>query len=288
MCGDVFNCGDGALAGRHRRRFSNMKRLLVVLIGVLAVAAMAVPAALADSPHYIKGPSVSISGNSLTVSFKAAGRDHRRLTPAAGLAPAPPSTLAHPMGKSHATPVPKGLRGRRQNFVTAREGSLRDPNAAVTLRASGHPSEERNMRRFKTFAMLLCATMGLASVAAAATIEGTSGDDTLVGTQGRDTIHAKAGADTVNALGRADTVYGGRGKDRVSGGSGGDTLYGNRSADRLIGGPGDDTLQGGRGNDVINASDGSGGDTVMCGDGSDTVNADEGDVTASDCENVIG
>jgi len=26
----------------------------------------------------------------------------------------------------------------------------------------------------------------------------------------------------------------------------------------------------------------------MCGDGSDTVNADEGDVTASDCENVIG
>ena len=50
-----------------------MKRLLVVLIGVLAVAAMAVPAALADSPHYIKGPSVSISGNSLTVSFKAAG-----------------------------------------------------------------------------------------------------------------------------------------------------------------------------------------------------------------------
>jgi len=50
-----------------------MRRLLIVLVGVLAVAAMAVPAALADSPHYIKGPSVTVSGNSLTVSFKAAG-----------------------------------------------------------------------------------------------------------------------------------------------------------------------------------------------------------------------
>jgi len=50
-----------------------MRRLLVVLVGVLAVAAMAVPAALAASPHYIKGPDVSVSGNSLTVSWKAAG-----------------------------------------------------------------------------------------------------------------------------------------------------------------------------------------------------------------------
>jgi len=50
-----------------------MRRLLVVLVGVLAAAAIAVPAALADSPHYIKGPDVSISGNSLTVSWKTAG-----------------------------------------------------------------------------------------------------------------------------------------------------------------------------------------------------------------------
>jgi hypothetical protein len=50
-----------------------MRRLLVVLVGVLAAAAMAVPAALADSPHYVKGPDVSISGNSLTVSWKAVG-----------------------------------------------------------------------------------------------------------------------------------------------------------------------------------------------------------------------
>ena len=28
---------------------------------------------MADSPHYIKGPTASVSGNSLTVSWKAAG-----------------------------------------------------------------------------------------------------------------------------------------------------------------------------------------------------------------------
>jgi hypothetical protein len=51
-----------------------MKRLLLPLIGVLAVAALALaPAAVADSPHYIRGPDVTIGTNSLTVSFKAVG-----------------------------------------------------------------------------------------------------------------------------------------------------------------------------------------------------------------------
>ena len=42
--------------------------LLVVLVG-LAVA----PLAVAASPHYIKGPDVSVGTNSITVSWKAAG-----------------------------------------------------------------------------------------------------------------------------------------------------------------------------------------------------------------------
>ena len=51
-----------------------MKRLFLPLIGVLAVAALALaPAAVAASPHYIKGPTATVSGNSLTVSWKAAG-----------------------------------------------------------------------------------------------------------------------------------------------------------------------------------------------------------------------
>jgi hypothetical protein len=50
-----------------------MRRMLFVLAAVFATAALAAPAAFADSPHYIKGPTATVSGNSLTVSWKAAG-----------------------------------------------------------------------------------------------------------------------------------------------------------------------------------------------------------------------
>jgi hypothetical protein len=50
-----------------------MRRMLIILAAVFALAAVAVPAAFADSPHYVKGPTATVSGNSLTVSWKAAG-----------------------------------------------------------------------------------------------------------------------------------------------------------------------------------------------------------------------
>ena len=50
-----------------------MRRILVVLAAVTATAALTVPAAFADSPHYLKGPTVTVEGNSLTVSWKATG-----------------------------------------------------------------------------------------------------------------------------------------------------------------------------------------------------------------------
>jgi hypothetical protein len=51
-----------------------MKRLLLPLIGVLAVAALALaPTAVAASPHYIRGPAATVEGNSLVVTWKAAG-----------------------------------------------------------------------------------------------------------------------------------------------------------------------------------------------------------------------
>jgi hypothetical protein len=49
-----------------------MRRILAVLVAVGATAAFAVPA-IADSPHYVKGPTATVSGNSLVVSWKAAG-----------------------------------------------------------------------------------------------------------------------------------------------------------------------------------------------------------------------
>ena len=48
-----------------------MKRYLVLAVGIAALAFA--PAAVADSPHYIKGPTATVQGNSLTVSWKAAG-----------------------------------------------------------------------------------------------------------------------------------------------------------------------------------------------------------------------
>ena len=50
-----------------------MRRMLFVIAAVFTTAAFAVPAALADSPHYVKGPSAVVQGNSLVVSWKAAG-----------------------------------------------------------------------------------------------------------------------------------------------------------------------------------------------------------------------
>jgi hypothetical protein len=50
-----------------------MRRMLFIVSAVLATAAIAVPAAFADSPHYVKGPTATVSGNTLVVSWKAAG-----------------------------------------------------------------------------------------------------------------------------------------------------------------------------------------------------------------------
>src|ERR1700751_4231204 len=50
-----------------------MRRMLFIVSAVLATAAIAVPAAFADSPHYVQGPTATVSGNTLVFSWKAAG-----------------------------------------------------------------------------------------------------------------------------------------------------------------------------------------------------------------------
>lgn len=49
-----------------------MRRILVLIAGLIATAAVAAPA-IAANPHFIGTPSISQQGNSLVVSFKAAG-----------------------------------------------------------------------------------------------------------------------------------------------------------------------------------------------------------------------
>jgi Ca2+-binding RTX toxin-like protein len=108
-------------------------------------------------------------------------------------------------------------------------------------------------------------SLATAGVAAAATINGTNGNDYLQGTGDNDLIIGFAGN---------DTLVGSWGDDTLSGGNGDDTLYGS---------PGNDLLNGGYGNDVIVAGADFVRDVVYCGPGWDVAYIRPGDVTNS-CE----
>src|SRR5215471_8256477 len=71
------------------------------------------------------------------------------------------------------------------------------------------------VKAFFVTAIVGCAVA--ASVALAATINGTPGNDTLIGTAGNDTITAAAGDDTVLGLAGNDKIDAGAGNDNVSG-----------------------------------------------------------------------
>ena len=50
-----------------------MKHLPLLLVAMLAFGAFAATSALAASPHFVGTPTATVSGNTLTVNFKAAG-----------------------------------------------------------------------------------------------------------------------------------------------------------------------------------------------------------------------
>src|SRR5215211_240487 len=149
---------------------------------------------------------------------------------------------------------------------------------------------------------VLCASMTFAlfvigSVALAAVINGTAGDDTLKGTVKSDSISGYEGNDTINGLGGQDVLWGGFGADTMYGQGNNDTLHGEGGNDTLQGGPGNDELRGDDGVDVLNAGDGDDRlydrngnaaerDRFNCGPGNDTVRADPTDRVNTSCENV--
>jgi hypothetical protein len=112
-------------------------------------------------------------------------------------------------------------------------------------------------------------------IATAATIRGSSANDTLRGTANADRLVGGRGQDLI--LARA-------GRDRLEGGPGNDRLYGEQGNDRLNGGPGVDRLFGGAGSDVLVVRDGTR-DLVDCGPGKDQAIADALDSLAR-CEVV--
>lgn len=50
-----------------------LRKLMIGVIAVFTLSAFAATSAMADSPHFIGTPSATVSGNSLLVTFKAAG-----------------------------------------------------------------------------------------------------------------------------------------------------------------------------------------------------------------------
>jgi Ca2+-binding RTX toxin-like protein len=114
-----------------------------------------------------------------------------------------------------------------------------------------------------------------ASVAAAAVIIGTPGDDVLRGTPDADRISARAGNDLVYARDGADDVRAGIGNDGVRAADGGDVAYGGQGNDLVAGGDGPDRLYGGSDSDQVNGGDGS--DRASGNRGADDVSGGEGD-----------
>jgi Ca2+-binding RTX toxin-like protein len=121
----------------------------------------------------------------------------------------------------------------------------------------------------------------------AATLVGTSGDDTVTGTSGRDVIIGLGGDDIIDGRGGDDVICAGSGNDEIRGKAGNDYLYGDDGHDKLNGGTGNDFIDGGSGKDtvayfgaadgvIVNLSSGSGG------------GSDQGADTLAGVEHVMG
>jgi RTX calcium-binding nonapeptide repeat (4 copies)/Concanavalin A-like lectin/glucanases superfamily len=154
--------------------------------------------------------------------------------------------------------------------------------------------------RASAFFVLSVAALALfftGSVALAAVIDGTAGDDTLNGTSSSDSIFGHEGNDTIYGRGASDVLWGGLGSDVLWGHAGDDTLHGEGANDTLNGGPGLDELRGADGVDVLNGGadndrlydkDGNTAerDRFNCDTGEDFVHADPTDQVLNSCENV--
>ncbi len=136
------------------------------------------------------------------------------------------------------------------------------------------------------------AALVVASLAMAARVHGTDGNDTLNGTNRADVIAALAGDDTVNALGGRDLIYGGPGNDTIDAGNGVDVALGGEGNDTILGGNGPDLLRGRTGDDTVDGGDGRdvlfggwGADTLRGGNGNDRLHAvaKDGQLDTLDC-----
>jgi hypothetical protein len=134
------------------------------------------------------------------------------------------------------------------------------------------------MRKATLLVLLAALVLALtASVAMAATLNGTPGDDVINGTPEPDQISGWGGNDQLSGRGGGDTINGGPGNDDIFGDKGNDTLRGNLGRDEFVGGDGDDFVFA-RGNGV---------DTIRtCGAGYDEADVSLNDLIGGEGESV--
>ena len=142
-------------------------------------------------------------------------------------------------------------------------------NACVLEKGRTHEAQGIRSGRVAVLALTT------ATLAAAAVVTGTPGDDVLRGTADADRISAFAGNDLVYARAGGDDIRAGAGNDGVRAADGGDVAYGGRGNDLIAGGDGADRLKGGSDSDRVNGGDGP--DRASGNKGADDVSGGEGD-----------
>ena len=235
------------------------RRVVVAVVGVLAVVLASVSVAWACVPQgsLSLAPESGTAGSTVTAKasgFSAGSTVEIRWGSKTG------PLLATGTGASFSTPITIPAAPPGVHYVSAAmTGEHRDHSATVAafqITAPGAPAP------------------GGTTPTGGKTITGTPGNDRLVGTPFDDVINCGSGNDRVLGNGGDDVIDCGSGHDRVDGGSG---------RDRIIGGLGIDVLKGGRHNDRISAGSsndrlwgGSGNDRLVGGRGNDTLRGESG------------
>ena len=152
-------------------------------------------------------------------------------------------------------------------------------------------------------AVLSVALVG-STVALAAILTGTQGNDTIRGSNQLDIINGLGGDDTIFPEGGPDSAYGHTGRDRLCQSASSDLLNGGEGDDEITDGTANlpsfvcqdatrfgatndvDVLLGKAGNDFLNSADGDGLDVVDGGNGFDICHIDLTDLVRLGCESV--
>jgi hypothetical protein len=224
-----------------RARGGRLRAVLVLTAALVSVAAVAAPAALADTTQVeVSGTQLKLTGlpkspSAVQVSY-VRSPDRFLVVDAGGLQPINPECVSD--GPTRVLCDATGLMR-----VDADLGDGDDVFVIDASKAQGVP---------RRFAVQVTAGKG------ADVVSGGLGDDTIYGQQGRDVVAGGLGNDFLS---------GGPSTDAAIGFGGDDILLGDGGRDALFGQKGHDLMFGGTENDVLLARDGERDPKINCGPG---------------------